>query len=125
MTRSQRERLATIFGKLTLTYTGVRVRGVYGDQRFTRPYEVLASDSDSVAICYYDSVTEEWRIQHIHFEGDRYWIALGPNREWFRKVKVRMVYRRAIRRALARKALLKTDARYLTREEAHGRTSLR
>ncbi len=34
-------------------------------------------------------------------------------------------YQRAMRRALARTAFLKTDGRYLTREEAHERTSLR
>ncbi len=44
-------------------------------------------------------------------------------------LKERMVekdgYQRAMRRALARRAFLKTDGRYLTREEAHERTSLR
>jgi len=34
-------------------------------------------------------------------------------------------YERAMRRALARKPFLKTDGRYLTREEAHDRARLR
>ena len=34
-------------------------------------------------------------------------------------------YERAMRRALARKAFLKTEGRYLAREEAHDRASLR
>ena len=35
------------------------------------------------------------------------------------------VYQRAMRRALARKPFLKSDGRYLSREEAHDRSSLR
>lgn len=35
------------------------------------------------------------------------------------------VYEKAMRRALARKPFLKTDGRYLSREEAHERSSLR
>lgn len=34
-------------------------------------------------------------------------------------------YERALRRALARKPFLKTDDRYLSREEAHDRARLR
>ncbi len=34
-------------------------------------------------------------------------------------------YQRAMRRALGRKAFLKTDGRYLSREEAHDRSGLR
>lgn len=34
-------------------------------------------------------------------------------------------YERAMRRALARKAFLKTQGRYLSREEAHDRSGLR
>jgi len=37
----------------------------------------------------------------------------------------RNAYHVAMRRALARKAFLKTDGRYPSREEAHGRDSLR
>jgi len=44
-------------------------------------------------------------------------------------LKERMVekhdYERAMRRALARKPFLKTDGRYLSREEAHDRAHLR
>jgi hypothetical protein len=80
-----------IFGKLRVTYSRTRIRGVFDDYRFTQRYEVLATDSDTVAIRYEDTqVTKQWRIRHIHFEGtDRYWVALGPNREWFRRVKDR------------------------------------
>jgi len=78
-----------IFGKLRITYTPTRIRGVLRDYRFIQPYELLAADSDTVAIRYHDSqLTGEWCIQHIQFDGhDRFWVALGPNREWFRRVK--------------------------------------
>lgn len=84
----RRKAFLKIFGKLQLTYTRKRMRGVLGDHRFARSYEVLACDSDSVAIRYYDDVLmQEWRIAHIHFEKDHYWVSVGPNREWFKRVK--------------------------------------
>jgi hypothetical protein len=50
-------------------------------------YEVLASDSRSVAIRYECPITGEWLIEHIFFKGaGHYWIPLGNNREWFRRV---------------------------------------
>jgi hypothetical protein len=87
----RRRKFLGIFGKLRLTYSAARIRGVYGDYRFTQRYDVLAIDSDSVAIRYEDTqVTGQWRIQHIRFEkGDRYWIALGRNREWFKRVSTK------------------------------------
>lgn len=87
-TPERRRKFLAIFGRLRLTYTRRCIHGVLGDYRFTHPYEVLAVDSDTVAIRYRDEgVTSEWRIQHIHFEGDHYWIALGRNREWFTRTE--------------------------------------
>lgn len=76
------------FGKLQVTFTPTRIRSVFNETCLVQRYEVLASDADSVAIRYEDiQVTGRWCIQHIHFEGrDRYWIALGGNREWFKRV---------------------------------------
>jgi len=89
LTPQKRRKFLAIFGKLRVTYTRTRIRGIYEDYRFTQRYEVVAMDSDSVAIRYEDTqVTGQWRIQHVHFEGQtHYWIALGRNREWFRRVK--------------------------------------
>jgi len=89
LTPKRRRKVLDIFGHLRITYTRTRIRGVLRDYRFTTRYEVLATDSDTVAIRYEDAqLTGEWRIQHIHFEGrDRYWIALRRNREWFRRVR--------------------------------------
>ena len=92
LTPERRRKFLGIFGKLRVTYTPTRIRGVFDDYRFTQRYEVLGSDSDTVAIRYEDTqVTGQWCIQHIHFDGsDRYWIALGCNREWFRRVSDRV-----------------------------------
>ena len=89
LTPQKRRKFLAIFGKLRVTYTRTRIRGIYGDYRFAQRYQVVAMDSDSVAIRYEDTqVTGQWRIQHVHFEGqNHYWIALGRNREWFRRVK--------------------------------------
>lgn len=88
LTPQRRRWFLGIFGKLHVTYTPTRIRSGFDETRFTQRYEVLASDADSVAIRYEDTqVKGRWRIQHIHFEGrDRYWIALGHNREWFQRV---------------------------------------
>jgi hypothetical protein len=62
---------------------------VLDDWRAVRPYEVLASDSISVAIRYLDELAGEWLIQHIYFDpndADRYWVSIGFGREWFRRV---------------------------------------
>src|ERR1043166_1017472 len=86
VTPVQRRKFFDIFGRLRLTYTRTRIRGPLPDYEYTLRYEVLASDSDSVAIRYEDRQLGEWRVQHIHFKGrNRYWIALGQNRDWFRR----------------------------------------
>ena len=94
VTPKKRLKFFSLFGKLRLTYTPTRIRGVLGEYEFTQRYERLATDSDSVAIRYEDlpidsaQVSGNWQIQHIHFEGpDHYWISLGGHREWFKRVQ--------------------------------------
>jgi len=99
VTPEQRRKLFSLLGKLRLTHTPTRIRGVFGEYQFTQRDEVLATDSDSVAVRYVDLDTPNdktqvkkdwWRIRHIHLEGpDLYWISLGSNREWFKRVKDR------------------------------------
>lgn len=87
ISRKKRETFLTIFGKLKVTYTPRFRRWVMDDYRNRHRYEVLASDSRSVAIRYECPATGEWLIEHIVFDGTgRYWIPLGNNREWFRRV---------------------------------------
>ena len=87
LTPLQRRKFLAIFGKLQLTYTRTHIRGVLREYRFAQPYELLGTDADTVAIRYHDKqLTGEWCIQHIHFEGNHYWVAFGRNREWFKRV---------------------------------------
>jgi len=78
--------LANIFGHLTLRYTQTRLYSDYQGHKEIQKFEVVAADSDSIAITLWDSLLEESRIRHIHFEGDRYWISIGHQREWFKRV---------------------------------------
>ena len=87
----KRKRLASIFGHLTLRYTKSRLYSDYKGHKEIQKYKIVAVDADSVAITLWDSLLEEWRIRHIHFENDRYWISLGRQREWFKRVKKRAV----------------------------------
>ena len=93
LTPERRRRFLAIFGHLRVTYTRTRIRSVLRDYDSSQHYEVLGTDSDTVAIrCEDGQVAGQWRIQHIHFEGrNRYWIALGRNREWFKRVTNRVV----------------------------------
>ena len=76
-----------MFGYLTLRFTRGRMYSEFKGHREVQKYKVLASDADSVAILYQDLLLKRSSIQHIHFEGRHYWIALGWNREFFRKVR--------------------------------------
>jgi hypothetical protein len=88
ISRKKRDKFLTIFGKLTVTYTPRLRLWVMDDYRNRHRYEVLACDSRSVAIRYECPTSGEWLIEHIVFDGSRrYWIPLGNNREWFRRVK--------------------------------------
>lgn len=80
---------ADIFGHLTLRFTKSRLYSDFKGYRDVQEYTVVASDSDSVAIVHWDSLLEERRIMHIHFEGRHYWVILGRgrNREFFRKLQ--------------------------------------
>lgn len=49
-------------------------------------YEVLACDSESVAIWYFDEFVNEYRVRQIHFEGEYFWVSLGRMREFFRRI---------------------------------------
>jgi hypothetical protein len=84
----KRKKFASIFGHLTLHYTRSRLYSDYRGHKEITKYEVVAVDSDSVAIRSWDSLLKEWRIRHIHFAGDYYWImiASGRGREWFKRV---------------------------------------
>jgi len=84
---SRKARLfASIFGKLKIRFTKERAYSEFRGDREVTKYRVLASDGDSVAVLYRVEALGKPRIQHIHFEGSRYWISIGPHREFFRRV---------------------------------------
>jgi hypothetical protein len=74
-----------MFGHLFIRYTRQRMHIEFKGERSMQSYQILGSDADSVATMHGDSTGQS--IQHIHFaEVDRYWIAIGRQREWFRRV---------------------------------------
>jgi hypothetical protein len=86
-TPTMRRRLAGIFGHLLLRYTRSRMHSDFQGHCAVRAYKVLASDSDSVAILHWDDLLGEQRVKQLHFEGRHYWISLGRNREFFKKIE--------------------------------------
>jgi hypothetical protein len=82
-------KLKALFGKLVVKWD----RGLFHTELdghcTSTPYVVLGSDSVSVVIRSKHSLFGEERLQHIHFEGDCYWIALpgGQLCEFFRRVQ--------------------------------------
>ncbi len=82
----RRKRLAGIFGHLILRFTRKRLYSDYKSYREVQPYQVVASDARSVAIVFWSSTMKGWRIRHINFEENHYWIDVGHQREWFEKM---------------------------------------
>ena len=84
----KRKKLASIFGHLILRYTRSRLYSNLKGYKETETYELLGADSDSVVIRRWDSHVAEWRLRHIHFDGEHYyWITIGRQREWFKKIR--------------------------------------
>lgn len=65
------------------------MKGKMDDYEFTHRYEIVARNSFSLVIQYQGQIEGEWCIYHIHFEKDKYWIPIGGNREWFKRLKTR------------------------------------
>ena len=75
--------LKGMFGKLVVRWTRRKSwTDLNGYQESCR-YEVVATDSETVVIRYQNGV-----LEHIHFDGDFYWIACrgGGMCEFFRRV---------------------------------------
>ncbi len=93
--RKHRRLFAGIFGKLKIRWGRRRYTWwCEGDEETTPPkterYEIVAMDEHSVVIRIHDFLLGEQTLRQIHFEGDRYWMAVSGNLiEWFRKVDER------------------------------------
>lgn len=83
--------LANALGKLTVRYTDIEVQTEFGGNKTACSYRVIASDEDSIElICLTENSAgtegiEEKRL--IHFlTPDMYWIRIGTNKEFFRRI---------------------------------------
>jgi hypothetical protein len=86
-TRKHRRVIRGVFGKLRITYTRKYIHYVLGDWRQKSAYRIICRDPYSIAILYWDSMGEEWRAEYIRFDGkNSYWVPVGYNREFFKKV---------------------------------------
>jgi hypothetical protein len=79
--------LAAMFGRLQLRYTPTRCYSTLGETTTVSRYSVVGKNADEVLVVSHDASGRRGDgLQHIHFEGDRYWISLGPFREYFRRI---------------------------------------
>jgi hypothetical protein len=82
-------KLKALFGKLTIRWGRGKFHTEYKGYRETCPYEIVARDSDSVVIRCWCSIFEEYRVRQIHFDGDYYYVAVGPGLiEHFRQISI-------------------------------------
>lgn len=109
----RKEKLKSFFGNLILTFTRTRIIYdlPYRHWQRSRRYVILGVDETSVAIIVLEKpkimkrdkysraglqiVEDFWskpEIQHIHFEKNWFWISIGigRNREFFRKLGIRV-----------------------------------
>lgn len=79
-----RERFERIFGKFTLRFTATQIHTEFEDLKETVPYSVVARDSSSVVIAWHQEKGRS--LQHIHFEGEGYYVISGYNVEFYQRV---------------------------------------
>lgn len=79
-----RERFEKIFGKFTLRFTETHIYTAFEDTKDAVPYSVVARDSSSVVIAWHEE--RERSLQHIHFEGESYYVLSGYNVEFYKRV---------------------------------------
>lgn len=87
-TPSRLRKFKALFGKLVVEWAHGAYHTEFDGHKVTAPYEVVARDSVSVVVQVRDVLSGEDRLQHIHFDGDYYWVALsgGGICEFFRRV---------------------------------------
>ncbi|MDZ4688187.1 MAG: hypothetical protein SH850_24195 [Planctomycetaceae bacterium] len=81
-------KLKALFGKLVVRWERTKVHSEYDETSLdAQPYELVASDSQSVVVRMRNHLFEEDRLYFIQFEEDRYCMTLdGGFVEWFRRV---------------------------------------
>ena len=83
------DKLKAIFGKLVVRWEPRAFHTDLDGIKESTAYEIVASDSESVVIRFFDAFFQEQRLKQIYFEGDHYWIwTLGCGmREYFKRVR--------------------------------------
>jgi hypothetical protein len=85
-TPQQLRKFKSLFGKLTVRYGTQYFHEEMDGSKFRTKYELLAQDSETVVVRFYDTLREEARVVQIHFEKDHYWIWAWGMREFFKRV---------------------------------------
>ena len=80
----ERERFENIFGKFTLRFTETHIYTEFEGTKDSVPYSVIARDASSVVIAWHEE--KERSLQHIHFEGEGYYVLSGYNVEFYKRV---------------------------------------
>lgn len=88
-TPASHRKFRALFGKLVIHWTPKRYRMEMDDFRRSGAYTVVARDAGRVVI-EVEGWFDERELVQIHFEDDRYWVALQwAFIEWFRRVPPR------------------------------------
>ena len=75
-----------ILGKLQLHYTTSKIHSELNGHKESIEYRVIAKDDDSTAIVLWNPLLNKKVISHIHFDDKHYWVAIGPFREFFKRI---------------------------------------
>jgi len=83
-TPEQKAKIAELFGKLRIEYTAAEVRTDFEGSSESGPYQVIASDKDSVVIL--GKGMDGPKLMQIHFEPGGYYILSGFIIEFFKRL---------------------------------------
>lgn len=82
----KRRKLDGVFGKLTVRFTETNIESELDGVADSVSYSVVTSDASSVVVTYKGPLGSQ-ELQHIHFEEDSYYVLVGYNVEFFKRVK--------------------------------------
>lgn len=89
VSQAKLRKFKALFGKMVVRWGRTKYHSELNGQRWSTPFEIVASDDSSVVIRSHDSILDADALTQIHFEGDYYWVAVdGRLVEWFRRVKL-------------------------------------
>lgn len=82
---ADRARIEEYFGRMTLRYTAAKIQIEIAGKRTSCPYRIAKEDGDWIVIIRRTGGRDE--IQHLRvIEPDVYWVSVGRNREYYRRV---------------------------------------